>query len=331
MATKSGIRWVWTLYLSKAPKGLTFDRKDDNLQYLVCQVERCPETKKLHYQGYVEFKKNMKRDAVKKWFRNKTVHVEWARYREEAKNYCFKEESKEPGYDRVEIGEWIEQAGQGTRTDLKKVAEEIKEKGWVKTALNHPDVYMKYSKNFLRLDELYRSQRTWQLEIKQPIVHVDWGMSGHGKSYIAHVAGTVRPAFRLSQSQRGSATWFDGYVNQPILILEDFDGWIPYREFLALLDGYHQPVQTKGGMVDKGWDTIYINSNKHPKYWYPSESYIQPMLRRLDHIRCHGAWGSYNLDCPCGPVCIHYMDDEVAGNTSAATSEIKDVVKRAFK
>lgn len=33
-------------------------------------------------------------------------------------------------------------------------------------------------------------------------------------------------------------TWWDGYYQQPNIILDDFNGWIPYDELFKILDRY---------------------------------------------------------------------------------------------
>lgn len=54
----------------------------------VCQEEACPETGKLHLQGYVSFKSGMRLSTLRK--RWGTVHWEIARNKDACEAYCQK-------------------------------------------------------------------------------------------------------------------------------------------------------------------------------------------------------------------------------------------------
>jgi len=76
------------------------------ISYMIWQQELCPTTKLLHYQGYVEFKRNYKRFQVKSLFKDKTMHCEHA-YKSQKANirYCTKGES----IKRFEFGQRIDE------------------------------------------------------------------------------------------------------------------------------------------------------------------------------------------------------------------------------
>lgn len=84
--------------------------------------------------------------------------------------------------------------------------------------------------------------------------------------------------------------WFDGYDAETDVIFEEFNGQIPFRQFLRLLDKYPCQVQTKGG--SKYWVArrIWITSSVHPSQWYAtleekSEGSLAQLMRRLTDIR----------------------------------------------
>lgn len=61
------------------------------VKFMIYQQEICPNTKLLHYQGYVEFKREYSFGQVKQIFRQKEMHVEIAREsRLHNINYCHK-------------------------------------------------------------------------------------------------------------------------------------------------------------------------------------------------------------------------------------------------
>jgi len=62
-------------------------------RYHVFQLERCPKTKKLHYQGYLQLKRQQRFSAIKKI--DGTMHIEeqLARWNAESAEYCKKTET----------------------------------------------------------------------------------------------------------------------------------------------------------------------------------------------------------------------------------------------
>jgi len=88
-----------------------------NCRYLVWQEEVCPDTGRIHWQGYVEFFRSQRMAAVKKIFGD-TVHVEPRRgTAQEADDYCSKDDTRLPGATVTRLG--VRSAGAGARTDLK--------------------------------------------------------------------------------------------------------------------------------------------------------------------------------------------------------------------
>lgn len=65
---------------------------DAPVRYIVVGEEICPTTGKLHYQGYVEFTRSVRMNAVKKYFSDNTMHLEKRKgSREQARCYCMKD------------------------------------------------------------------------------------------------------------------------------------------------------------------------------------------------------------------------------------------------
>lgn len=83
------------------------------VRYAVYQLEECPDTKRPHFQGYMEFSKPVTIHAIKKWL--PTAHVsERKGTQDEARVYCMKEDT------RVD-GPWehgVFQKQPGNRSDL---------------------------------------------------------------------------------------------------------------------------------------------------------------------------------------------------------------------
>jgi hypothetical protein len=106
--------WCFTAYTE--PK---IDTK--NVEYYVYKPELCPKTKKLHYQGYIEFDVQKRMNEVKIVFNDNTLHVEIRHgTQKQAIDYCKKEETK-----AGEIVEWGKPKRQGSRSDLDAIWEAI--------------------------------------------------------------------------------------------------------------------------------------------------------------------------------------------------------------
>lgn len=94
----------------------------DPIRYAIWQLERCPDTDRIHVQGYLELNGTKRLAGVKKLFWCDSVHVEKRRgTRLQAKEYCSKEDTKVQG--PWEYGKWIN--GPGERSDLHAIAEAI--------------------------------------------------------------------------------------------------------------------------------------------------------------------------------------------------------------
>lgn len=93
----------------------------DSVTFFIYQKECCPSTKKIHWQGYIELKKQMRYNEVKNLFCDNTLHLE-PRYgtQKQAIEYCKKGESRmdEPVVYGVP-------KNQGNRSDLDSIYDSI--------------------------------------------------------------------------------------------------------------------------------------------------------------------------------------------------------------
>lgn len=111
---------------------------DPRFRYCVYQAEKCPETERVHLQGYIEFNKAVAFGAVKQLLNDASVHLEGRRgTREEARAYCMKPESRyaEP----IEFGTWTG-SQERARQDLNEARERIQEKRSWNEVLNEPEL-----------------------------------------------------------------------------------------------------------------------------------------------------------------------------------------------
>lgn len=294
--------YLFTLYeLDSIPKQLPKDAK-----YIIYQLERCPSTGKLHYQGYIELKQPMRVNAVKQLLGSTTVHLERRQGTQlQAIDYCRKTET------RVEYPvEFGTPAQQGNRTDLDHALSILQNNGKLHNVLEEaPSTFIKYHKGLQAAESLIIKQRL--PTIRDVKVTVLYGPTGTGKTHRAmHSSSSV---FRLPRYNKDKV-WFDGYDGELVLVIDEFHGQIEFNYFKELIDKYKMQVEIKGSMKWAEWTQVIITSNKHPKEWYPDLTIqeFEQLARRIHEIE--------ELSVPWDEVNKLTSGDEVGrsgqGNTS---------------
>lgn len=235
------------------------------LEKLVVTKHRCcaeiGEAGTPHLQGAITFKRSYRLAALKKLF--PAAHFEISKTKD-AENYCIK------GDILIDVSS----SEQGSRSDLSAVAQAVKSSKRLRDiASEYPDIYIKYHRGIERLAHtLQEPTETWT----PTTVSVLWGMPGVGKSKKAR---EIDPALYNVAQPEGNVLWFDGYMGERTILLDDFYGWIQYHRLLQLCDGYPLRLQVKGGWVHRNWNHVIITSNKPPEHWYKQD--IAALERRI--------------------------------------------------
>lgn len=166
---------------------------------------------------------------------------------------------------------------QGKRSDLDAIKKEIQEGATEEDiADSHFGLWVVYRRSFQRYATLLAVNRSWK-----PVTHVYWGKTGTGKTRFV-MDQIMDSDFFIP----GDYNWFDGYVGQRIVILDDYRGEYKIQLLLKLLDRYPMSVPIKGGFVNWAPKKVYITSNIHPKCWYPNADAFSmaAMIRRFDRV-----------------------------------------------
>nr|QGF19369.1 replication associated protein [Antarctic circular DNA molecule] len=123
---------------------------DPLFKYVIVNVERCPQTEGIHWQGYTELTSSVRFTQVKaKAPILADAHFERRRgTRDEAREYCMKEDTQIAG--PFEYGVFDD--GQGTRSDLAEVAKAIAEgASELEISQLYPEHYIRYHKGIKAL------------------------------------------------------------------------------------------------------------------------------------------------------------------------------------
>lgn len=273
--------WCFTGYLLDATYRRWGDDEKfpDEIRGLVYQQEKCPESGRLHIQGYVEFNKPIRLNRVKNIFGDPGLHLESRKGTSaQAIAYCEKSESYDDSGIRMRYGDFKKE--QGARNDLSTIGEAIISGETISSiAFANPGSFIRYGRGFDRL--AFIAAKRGAQEFRKLTVVVLWGVAGCGKSRAA-IQLADGDGFILDQPT-GGVLWFDGYEGEKTLIIDDFYGWIKYAKFLKVLDGHCLRNQTKGGYNYASWDKVIITSNKGPADWYQA-GFTPALERRINYV-----------------------------------------------
>lgn len=245
-------------------------------KFIVFQLERCPETNRLHWQGFVSLSKQRTRSKLQSKFpglhcerRQGTIH--------QAIAYCRKEDTRVDGpFSDGDI------PVQGKRTDIEEAREAILDgASELELANANFGLWCRNRKSFSAYRNLVwepRSEKTYSL--------IYWGKAGTGKTRAAYDTYGTGAVYDLPRPNGGSV-WFDGLSpGHSVLLIDDFYGWLPCHLLLKLMDRYPLQVPVKGGMVNFACKYLYITSNKHWDEWYDwsklGHNLREAFIRRID-------------------------------------------------
>lgn len=104
-----------------------------------------------------------------------------------------------------------------------------------------------------------------------------YGPTGTGKTRTAH------ELYPDAFIKKANTKWWDGYIDQEVVIIDDFDKYhvqLGY-ELKIWLDHYPFPAERKGGSTMIRPKKIIITSNYHPAEIWDDDKTLQPVLRRV--------------------------------------------------
>lgn len=233
----------------------------DKFKYICWQKEICPETKREHYQGYAWLRRQQRLSGVKKLLGDPSAHIEQRRgTHEDAIAYCSKTES-------AISGTFFEHGDR--RTEKRKLTDEVyqmvKKRKTLTEILDECPSAMFYHRSITSLRNHFSYKEAQTFRILEVIVY--WGAAGTGKTRAVFDEHGFENVYTLACSDTNSV-WFDGYEGQPILLIDDFYGWVKYHFLLRVLDGYPLQLPVKGGFVWALYTKVYITSNSPPSQWY---------------------------------------------------------------
>lgn len=275
--------WCFTYYfpddLMTLPLVLT--SLPPKTHYLCYGTEVCPETKRLHLQGFIQLDTNQRMSYLQK-----LLKCTWHPCNgspEQNVAYCKKE---------GEFYEFGKMTSQGNRSDILALKAAVDSGASMATL--YSDYFATYSrtKNFVDGYKRHKmAKRNWV-----PIVIVFWGPTGTGKTRsLTELASRLGSVYRVPQA-KGSGLYYDGYDGEDVLFLDEVYGnRMSYSSMLELCDRYSctLPVHQGPGFQCQA-KYILMTSNTHPSQWYKNIdtyalkrriTWLQYFPRRFSQIR----------------------------------------------
>lgn len=219
-----------------------------------------------HLQGYAELKKRTAFSVIKGlWDR---MHIEPRRGSQlQAITYCKKDG------DFFEYGEMKKQ---GSRSDIHSIKEIVFSGGTMMDIVEESNSYQA-----LRAGQLLLSLRPFSKRDLPKKVFWYWGSTGSGKTRAA-IELCVDDFWISGENLK----WFDGYIGQKNVIIDDFrKDFCTFHYLLRLLDRYPLRVPIKGGFVEWQPENIYITSCFEPTDVYKTREDIRQLTRRITIVK----------------------------------------------
>lgn len=248
------------------------------MQFLICGYEVCPDTKKAHIQGYVQFKKRTSLKQIKKFW--PTVHLEASKGTADHNiTYCSKDGQSH------QHGEVIKRGQRSDLDDVKELVDSGQSFETIREA--HYGTVIRYRRSIEQDIERMRPDRSWVTEL-----HIHWGATGTGKSRYCN--DTFPEAYWKTRGD-----WWDGYDGHEIVVIDEFYGWLTIDTLLRACDRYKMSVPVKGSFKKFVARQVHITSNKPWKEWWPNitnENVLAAFERRITRIHQYKRLGTPNTN-----------------------------------
>jgi len=276
-------------YNNYTPQGEDFIRTwlDYHCKYAIFGHEIAPTTGTPHLQGYFSLKTKKRMTTLQRIFKENDVRLTLIVAKGSAQQnykYCTKADPEE----YYEVGN-MELCGTGSSADKVALAEKIKS-GYKLHAIawEYPVQFIDRHSGIKALNSV--ADYMLSPELRDITTTVYYGTGGAGKTYRAREEsiklGLGEPY--IVMNPQGKQMWFDNYVGQKCILIDDFYGWIPAHMLFRYLDCYKLQLPIKGSTTYAYWTHCFITSNKHPRDWYKLDTYNSldkdAYYRRLPNI-----------------------------------------------
>jgi len=262
------------------PGTVTFT--DKRIKYAQWQLEKCPDTGRLHVHYGIWCTRDVARSVFQKWVGDKTANVQNIHNTDGTLKYTMKEESRIAGPwsygDKASI-----ESKQGKRTDLQQFVEDCKTMSYTTLIHEKTEMYSRY-RNLAKDIKTYCAPH--RALGKRCEVIVVWGPTTTGKTTKAYeiAESMVGQDFYVKDS---SEKYWDGYDGQKVAIIEDFDPVVDetkITDWLKLTDGRRSRIRVMHGFNQNYVETFIFTANTDPKTWWSKSPNHEAWKKRITRI-----------------------------------------------
>ena len=180
-----------------------------------------------------------------------------------------------------EVFEYGVKPQQGIRNDLSSAIELFTKRKYDLCAIAEecPEVFIKHYRGFQAL-KTYSDSR--ERDFKTKVVWL-YGATGTGKSRAVFEWRSFTKLFYKDTH----STWWDGYTNQDVCVLDDYRcDMCTFSTLLQLFDQYPMSVPVKGGYVPILFKYIFVTAPSPPSEMWASrtEEQLAQLERRIEHV-----------------------------------------------
>lgn len=286
--------WAWT-YFQEDGEYVNFpasvntlihtQKTTKKIKYLVYQEEKCPETGRLHLQGFMILFEKTKKSVLCKNFPMVNLRLRYAQSTNQAAaDYCKKADSA-TGKHKYEGGEFEEDA-QGKRNDLAVVMEAIKDGANLKAiAGNFGATFIKYHAGIGHAHRLLNAPK----ERDAPAVLLVYGPPGCGKTEMVKQImrslgddGTLDHVY-IPETNNSARLSFEEYAGQQIIWLDEFAGKeaLDVRSLLLLTDRGMTKLPGRQHCRNAEHTHVFITANEPPETWGYAPVHVDALCRRV--------------------------------------------------
>lgn len=260
------------------------DYNADTMKLLMYATELCPDTNRLHLQGYVTFINKTSLKQAKKHLNNSSIHLEPA-IADYQHNLLYiqgpyeKDGKIKPVNDTFILYGEPPRSNQGKRNDLQHLCQQLKDCTITIQDIidTFPGKYHLYRKTFEKITQTVQD-KNYRKDMTKGIWY--YGDTGTGKSHRAFKDYNPDTHY-IYPNDNG---WWDGYDGQDTIIINDFRGEISYNQLLQIIDKWPYQLRRRNQQPRQLIaSTVIITSSLPPSQIYKNrqdEDSLSQLYRR---------------------------------------------------
>ena len=168
----------------------------------------------------------------------------------------------------------------GERTDLKKIAESIRDgMSLQEAAILSPSLWAQYGRRLKDLRDVL-NEKERKIEEKELIILI--GPTGTGKTEMVYKENNINDIYRKTADK-----WWDEYEGESVVLFDQVvKGSIKLADLLKWSDKYPRQGEVRRSFCQLTFKKIYITSNNPIESWFPKDPQEKKdsLYRRIDRL-----------------------------------------------